>query len=119
MADTVLTARDGDIFTVTINRPAARNAVDRDTAQALYDAFNAFNDDEALSVAILTGAAGNFCAGADLKAVSEGNGNVTTARGDMGPMGPTGPMGLSSRTPARTKGLPWPSGGGGSRRWRS
>ncbi len=89
MADTVLTARDGDIFTVTINRPAARNAVDRDTAQALYDAFNAFNDDEALSVAILTGAAGNFCAGADLKAVSEGNGNVTTARGDMGPMGPT------------------------------
>lgn len=89
MADTVLTERDGDIFTVTINRPAARNAVDRDTAQALYDAFNAFNDEEALSVAILTGAEGNFCAGADLKAVSEGNGNVTTARGDMGPMGPT------------------------------
>ena len=86
---TVLTDRDGDILTVTINRPDARNAVDRDTAQALYDAFKAFDADEALSVAILTGAEGNFCAGADLKAVSEGRGNVTTPKGDMGPMGPS------------------------------
>lgn len=89
MADTVLTEREGDIFTVTINRPAARNAVDRDTAQALYEAFKTFDDDESLSVAILTGTGGNFCAGADLKAVSEGRGNITTPKGDLGPMGPS------------------------------
>lgn len=89
MADTVLTEREGDIFTVTINRPAARNAVDRDTAQALYEAFKTFDDDESLSVAVLTGTGGNFCAGADLKAVSEGRGNITTPKGDLGPMGPS------------------------------
>lgn len=89
MPGSVLTERDGDILTVTINRPAARNAIDRDTAQALYEAFNAFDADDSLSVAILTGSGGNFCAGADLKAVSQGKGNVTTTRGDMGPMGPT------------------------------
>lgn len=87
--DQVQTQRDGDVLTVTINRPHARNAVDRDTAQALYDAFKTFDADDTLSVAILTGAEGNFCAGADLKAVSEGRGNVTTPKGDMGPMGPT------------------------------
>lgn len=86
---TVLTARDGDIFVVTINRPGARNAVDRETAQALYEAFKAFDADEALSVAILTGAEHNFCAGADLKAVSDGRGNITKVDGDLGPMGPT------------------------------
>ncbi|WP_084397997.1 crotonase/enoyl-CoA hydratase family protein [Henriciella aquimarina] len=85
----VLTETDGDILTVTINRPQARNAVDRDTAQALYDAFKAFDADDSLSVAILTGAGGNFCAGADLKAVSEGRGNVTKPDGDLGPMGPS------------------------------
>ncbi|WP_300396479.1 crotonase/enoyl-CoA hydratase family protein [Henriciella sp.] len=89
MTDAVITDRDDDILTVTINRPQARNAVDRDTAQALYDTFKAFDGDDALSVAILTGADGNFCAGADLKAVSEGRGNVTTPKGDMGPMGPS------------------------------
>ncbi|WP_300379899.1 crotonase/enoyl-CoA hydratase family protein [Henriciella sp.] len=87
--ENVLTQTDGPVFTVTINRPQARNAVDRDTAQALYDAFKAFDSDESLSVAILTGANGNFCAGADLKAVSEGRGNVTKPSGDFGPMGPS------------------------------
>ena len=89
MTDTVLTERDGDILIVTINRPRARNSVDRDTAQALYEAFKAFDADDALSVAVLAGADGNFCAGADLKAVSEGRGNVTRLDGDLGPMGPT------------------------------
>ena len=89
MTNPIETQRGGAVFTVTINRPQARNAVDRDTAQALYDAFKAFDGDEDLSVAVLTGAGGNFCAGADLKAVSEGRGNVTRAEGDLGPMGPT------------------------------
>ena len=85
----VLTETRDDILIVTINRPDRRNSVDRDTAQALYDAFKAFDADDALNVAILTGADGNFCAGADLKAVSEGAGNTTRTEGDLGPMGPS------------------------------
>ena len=71
---------------VAINRPEARNAVDHPTAQALAEAFRRFDADDALSVAILTGAGGFFCAGADLKAVASGRGNRVTADGD-GPMG--------------------------------
>src|SRR6476469_3506159 len=79
---------DGPVTIVTIDRPHARNAVDRPTAQLLADAFRAFEADDAQSVAILTGAGGVFCAGADLKAVGEGRGNAVTEDGD-GPMGPT------------------------------
>ncbi len=86
---TVLAETRGTIRIVTINRPEVRNAVDRDTAMALYEAFKAFDADEAVSVAILTGAGGNFCAGADLKAVAAGGGNPVLATGDLGPMGPT------------------------------
>lgn len=73
---------------VTINRPEVRNAVDRDTAQQLADAFRAFDADESQSVGILTGAGGTFCAGADLKAIAEGQGNRIEISGDA-PMGPT------------------------------
>jgi enoyl-CoA hydratase len=73
---------------VTICRPEVRNAVDGATAAALADAFREFDRDASLSVAILTGAGGAFCAGADLKAIAEGRGNRTQADGD-GPMGPT------------------------------
>ncbi len=76
------------MFTVTLNRPERRNAVDRDTAEALAETFRAFDEDDALSVAVLTGAGGHFCAGADLKAVAEGRANRVEAEGD-GPMGPT------------------------------
>ena len=85
----IRTETDGDILIVTIDRPGARNAVDRPTADALYETFNAFDADEALSVAILTGAGGNFCAGADLKAVAAGRGNKSVPDGDYGPMGPS------------------------------
>lgn len=78
----------GPIAIVTIDRPEVRNAVDRPTAEALAAAFRRFEADEALSVAVLTGAGGTFCAGADLKAVAEGRGNRTEPDGD-GPMGPT------------------------------
>jgi enoyl-CoA hydratase len=73
---------------ITIDRPAARNAVDGPTAAALADAFRRFEADDAASVAILTGAAGAFCAGADLKSVGTANGNQVVAEGD-GPMGPS------------------------------
>jgi enoyl-CoA hydratase len=78
----------GKIAIVTIDRPEVRNAVDRPTAGALKEAFAAFDADDALNVAILTGAGGTFCAGADLKAVSQSRGNRTTETGD-GPLGCT------------------------------
>jgi enoyl-CoA hydratase len=89
----ILTEIDGPVFVVTINRPERRNAVDRNTADALVAAFTAFDADDDLSVAILTGAGGQFCAGADLKAIAEGGGNRIDAGDDNfelnGPMGPT------------------------------
>ena len=86
---TVSSERDGRIAVITIERPERRNAVDRETAQGLYDAFKAFDADEGLDVAILTGRGGFFCAGADLKAISIGSGNRIPETGDFGPMGCT------------------------------
>lgn len=86
----ILFERRGAIAVVTINRPDRRNAVDGPTARQLYDAFKTFDADETLSVAVLTGAGGNFCAGADLKAVAQGaTANRVEKDGDFGPMGPT------------------------------
>jgi enoyl-CoA hydratase len=85
---TVHSTRDGAVAVLTIDRPQLRNAVDRPTAEALAAAFRAFEADESLSVAVLTGAGGAFCAGADLKALADGRGNRVGADGD-GPMGPT------------------------------
>lgn len=85
---TVKTERRGKVFIVTIDRPEVRNAVDSPTAAALADAFRAFDADESLFVAILTGAGGTFCAGADLKSVAEGRHDPLSETGD-GPMGPT------------------------------
>ncbi len=84
----VRTETDGDVLIVTIDRPDRRNAVDGPTAAALADAFRRFDADDTLAVAILTGAANTFCAGADLKAVAAGEGNAARMEGD-GPMGPT------------------------------
>jgi enoyl-CoA hydratase len=85
---TVDVVDDGPVRVVTIDRPERRNAVDRATAAALEAAFVDFDADERLSVAVLTGAGGTFCAGADLKAISTGQGNLVTEDGP-GPMGPT------------------------------
>jgi enoyl-CoA hydratase/carnithine racemase len=81
-------AVEGSTAIVTIDRPEARNAVDRPTADALAEAFRRFDRDDALAVGILTGAGGCFCAGADLKAVSTSAGNRLAADGD-GPLGCT------------------------------
>jgi enoyl-CoA hydratase len=78
----------GPIAIVTIDRPAVKNCVDGPTADELASAFRRFDADETLSVAILTGSAGAFCAGADLKAAAAGRGNRVGKEGD-GPMGPT------------------------------
>ncbi len=86
--ESVRLERQGAVLTVIIDRPAVRNAVDRHTADALAAAFVAFDADESLAVAVLTGAGGHFCAGADLKAVHEGRGNRLDPDGD-GPMGPS------------------------------
>jgi enoyl-CoA hydratase len=84
----VHTEVSGAVLTVTIDRPDVRNAVDRDTAAALAEAFRAFDSDNTLSVAVLTGAGGTFCAGADLKALTRGEANRIEPDGD-GPMGPS------------------------------
>lgn len=78
----------GPVTTVVIERPEARNAVDGPTAAALAEAFRSYDADESQSVAVLYGAGGTFCAGADLKAVGTERGNHVNQGGD-GPMGPT------------------------------
>jgi enoyl-CoA hydratase len=80
--------RDGPVYTVLVSRPGRRNAVDGATAQALADAFRAFDADDDAAVAVLHGEGGVFCAGADLKAVGTADGNRVDPEGD-GPMGPT------------------------------
>jgi enoyl-CoA hydratase len=82
---------DGPVTTVVIDRPEARNAVDGPTAAALAEAFRAFDADPAAYVAVLTGAGGTFCAGADLKAIGTPAGNQVRPVDDGadGPMGPT------------------------------
>lgn len=81
-------ALEGSVAVVTLNRPQRRNAVDAGTAADLAKAFRRFEADEAADVAILTGAGGTFCAGADLKALGEGEPRPVEETGD-GPMGPT------------------------------
>jgi len=80
--------RSGRVTTVILDRPAAKNAVDRDTAQALADAFRAFDADDEARVGVLYGDHGTFCAGADLKALAKGTPNRVAPDGD-GPMGPS------------------------------
>ena len=80
--------RDGPVSTVILDRPAARNAVDGPTAAALAEAFREFEADDTARAAVLYGAGGTFCAGADLKAIGGPDGNRVEPDGD-GPMGPT------------------------------
>jgi enoyl-CoA hydratase len=84
----VMTDRDGDVLVVTINRPEVRNAVDVATAKALAEVFLGYDRDDTLSVAVLTGAGGTFCAGADLKAIASGERRRLTEDAPA-PLGPT------------------------------
>lgn len=92
MGEQVRTAYDGPVAVITIDRPERRNAVDSVTAGLLADAVEAADADESVSVLVLTGAGGTFCAGADLKALAEGDRrDLDPAIGaeGRGPMGPT------------------------------
>ncbi|MFO1222867.1 MAG: crotonase/enoyl-CoA hydratase family protein [Burkholderiaceae bacterium] len=89
--DAVRSTIDGPVLTVTLSRPAQRNAVDGPTAARLREAFEAFERDDALRVAVLSGDGGNFCSGADLAALADpARANAVEPTGSApGPMGPT------------------------------
>ena len=80
--------KNGRVTTIIVSRPDVRNAVDRQTAQALANAFRDFEKDNDADVGVLFGDHGTFCSGADLKAIAAGNHNRTEPTGD-GPMGPS------------------------------
>jgi len=99
---TVHTGIDGSVGIVTIDRPEVRNAVDGPTAEALDEAFLALDADDGVAVLVLTGADGTFCAGADLKAISDGagspnRGNRVTEPGPEATLDSPGPMGPTRR----------------------
>src|ERR1043166_1296281 len=91
----VRSERDGPVVTIILDRPEARNAVDRPTADLLAAAFLDFERDDSALVSVLWGAGGAFCGGADLKGVAAGRGNriqpvdIANALADDAPMGPT------------------------------
>lgn len=85
----VYSEKNGNVTTIIIDRPEVRNAVDGPTAEALAEAFRAFEADPDARVAVLWGAHGTFCAGADLKAISGGGSANRIEEGGDGPMGPT------------------------------
>lgn len=78
----------GSVATLIVERPEVRNALDGPSAALLADAFRAFEADESLAVAVLWGAGGTFCSGADLAAMTTPRANRVVDDGD-GPMGPT------------------------------
>ncbi len=80
--------RDYPVYTVIIDNPEVKNAVDGETARKLADAFQQFERDNKALVAVLWGSNGDFCSGANLKAIPKGRGNRIERDGD-GPMGPT------------------------------
>ena len=84
----VIVEKNGPVTTVILSRPEVRNAVDRETAEALVAAFLAFDKDDDARAAVFYGEGGTFCAGADLKAIASGRHNRTEVTGD-GPMGPS------------------------------
>jgi len=88
----VLTEKQGEVWTIVINRPEAKNAVNGDTALMLADAFREFEQDDMAKVAVLWGAGGSFCAGADLKAVAgKSSASSNHMNRDMSADGPLGP----------------------------
>jgi enoyl-CoA hydratase len=89
MAAKVRVETQGAITTVILNRPEVRNAVDNETAEAMADAFRALDAASEQRVAVLWGAGGAFCAGADLKAIASGERRKRYSLDGDGPMGPS------------------------------
>ena len=82
----LLTRREDDILIVILNRPHALNAVDRPLAEAIEAVMDSYAADRKLRVAVITGAGGTFCSGADLKSVARGESRSTPGRGSFGVM---------------------------------
>jgi enoyl-CoA hydratase len=96
----VLVEKKDVICTIIINRPESRNAVDRETATQLVEAFEDFEQDSSLLAAVFYGEGGNFCAGADLKAISRSDLNaVNSLDFDMSKPGPMGPSRMKTSKP--------------------
>jgi enoyl-CoA hydratase len=89
--DVVLVEQRDRILIITINRPKAKNAVNAAVSQGLADAMDRLDGEDGLSVGILTGAGGSFCAGMDLKAFARGENVVVEGRG----------MGFTQRPPTK------------------
>lgn len=96
----VIIEKNPPVCTIIINRPEMKNAVDGRTARLLYDAFLDFEADETMHAAVLFGEGGTFCAGADLKAISEYNPDddsitkINPLESDMTKIAPMGPSRL-------------------------
>jgi enoyl-CoA hydratase len=97
--DSVLVRERGAVTIVSINRPHRRNSVDGRTARRLYEEFKAFDRNSDVSVAILTGEGGTFCAGADLKAIDEANLEKRCEVGGLDTLAPMGPTRLRMSKP--------------------
>jgi enoyl-CoA hydratase len=96
----VMVENKDNVCTVIINRPESRNAVDRETAEELAAAFEDFEQDESLLAAVLWGEGGNFCAGADLKAIFRNEPEkINSLDSDMTRPGPMGPSRMKTSKP--------------------
>ncbi len=98
----VIVEKHGPVWTVTLNRPRVRNAVDGETARLLAQAIRAYDADAEACVAVLHGSGGHFCGGADLKAVAGGfdnNANALSLNPDPNADGPMGPSRMQLRKP--------------------
>ncbi|GGL12524.1 crotonase/enoyl-CoA hydratase family protein [Nocardia jinanensis] len=81
MSEEVLVERRGRVMVITLNRPAARNAINAAVSHRLAEAVDELDSAADLSLAVLTGAGGNFCAGMDLKAFVRGEKVAVEGRG--------------------------------------
>ena len=91
--------KEGAVTVISLQRPHRRNAVDSLTAKLLFDAFQAFDQDSAASVAVLSGDGDSFCAGADLKAVAAGDQHTLDPVGGQNTLGPMGPTRMTLTKP--------------------
>src|SRR6185312_12533016 len=84
--DKIVVARNGPVTSIIINRPKSKNALDNEAAHGLAAALKAFDADPDARVAVLTGAGGAFCAGADLKELGGGTDYFPWAGSAEGPL---------------------------------
>ncbi len=81
MSEEVLTREEEGVLIVTINRPEAKNAMNKAAAEGIAAAMDRLDEDDELRVGILTGAGGTFCSGMDLKGFLRGESPMIEGRG--------------------------------------